>query len=78
MIIGYPNTDVQTRRATQNECLYSCFLSKNQPKEVEESLLDPHRIIGMQDKLKEFNMNKVWKLVPRSNNRTIIGAKWVF
>ena len=32
----------------------------------------------MQDELAEFERNKVWELVPKPNDRMIIGTKWVF
>ncbi|KAL8125113.1 hypothetical protein AgCh_012695 [Apium graveolens] len=41
LIIGDATSKVQTRRATQDECLYSSFLSQEEPKRVEEALLDP-------------------------------------
>ena len=41
LIIGDPSSGVQTRRSTQNECLFSCFLSKNERKKIDESLQDP-------------------------------------
>ena len=32
----------------------------------------------MQEELHQFERNKVWHLVERPQNRTVIGAKWVF
>ena len=32
----------------------------------------------MQEELNQFDRNKVWKLVPKPKNRTIIGTKWVY
>ena len=32
----------------------------------------------MQEELNEFERNKVWQLVPRPKNRSVIGTKWVF
>jgi len=32
----------------------------------------------MQEELHQFGRNKVWRLVPQSEDRTIIGTKWVF
>ncbi|KAL8124948.1 hypothetical protein AgCh_012574 [Apium graveolens] len=32
----------------------------------------------MQEELKEFERNKVWTLVPRPKDRSIVGTKWVF
>ncbi|CAM8959630.1 unnamed protein product [Rhodiola kirilowii] len=32
----------------------------------------------MHEELHQFESNKVWRLVPRPTERTIIGTKWVF
>ena len=40
LIIGDANASVQTRRATQDECLYSAFLSQDEPKVIEDALKD--------------------------------------
>ena len=32
----------------------------------------------MQEELNEFERNKVWQLVPRQKNRSVVGTKWVF
>ncbi len=32
----------------------------------------------MQEELNQFERNKVWNLVPRPNNCSIIGTKWIF
>ena len=69
---------VQTRRATQEECLYNSFLSKEEPKKVEEALLDPDWILAMQEELNQFERNKVWKLVPKPKGKNPIDTKWVF
>ena len=68
---------MRTRRATQNECLYGCFLSQIEPKNVDEALLDPDWIVAMQEELNQFERNKVWELVPAPRDRSIVGTKWV-
>ena len=78
LIIGDANEGVKTRSATQNECLYSSFLSQEEPKKVEDALQDPNWVLAMQEELNQFERNKVWKLVPRPKGRTVIGTKWVF
>ena len=78
LIIGDANEGVKTRSATQNECLYSSFLSQEEPKKVEDALQDPDWVLAMQEELNQFERNKVWKLVPRPKGRTVIGTKWVF
>ncbi|CAM8914252.1 unnamed protein product [Rhodiola kirilowii] len=32
----------------------------------------------MQEELHQFERNKVWRLVPRSKDKNVIGTKWVF
>ena len=32
----------------------------------------------MQEELYQFERNKVWHLIPKPKDRTIIGTKWVF
>ena len=78
MIIGNPEAGVQTRSATQNECLFHNFLSQEEPKKVEDALKDSDWVTAMQEELNEFERNKVWQLVPRPKNRSVVGTKWVF
>lgn len=47
LIIGDASASVKTRRATQEECLYSSFLSKEEPKRVKDALLDSDWILAM-------------------------------
>ena len=78
LIIGDENEGVKTISATQNECMYSIFLSHEEPKKFEDSLQDPDWVSAMQEELNQFKRNKLWKMVPRPNGRTVIGTKWVF
>ena len=32
----------------------------------------------MQEELNQFERNEVWELVPRPNDRSVIGPKWVY
>ena len=54
------------------------FLSKIEPKKVEEALEYPYWVISMQEKLNQFERHNVWKLVPKPKNKSIIGTKLVF
>jgi len=78
LIIGNPDAGVRTRTATSSECLYNSFLSQTEPKKVKEALLDADWVQAMQEELNEFERNKVWTLVPRPKNRSVVGTKWVF
>ena len=78
LIIGDPDAGIKTRSATENECLYHNFLSKEEPKKVEDALKDADWVTAMQEELNEFERNEVWKLVPRPKNRSVVGTKWIF
>ena len=78
LIIRDPEAGVRTRTTTSNECLYHSFLSQTEPKKVEEALQDADWVQAMPEELNKFKRNKVWTLVPRPKDKTIIGTKWVF
>ena len=72
------NYGVQTRSKLKNFCAFYAFLSNIEPKNVYEALADSNWITAMQEELHQFERNKVWHLVPRPKDRTIIRTKWVF
>ena len=47
-------------------------------KNVDDALCDEFWVLAMQEKLNQFERNKVWTLVPRLKHHPIIGTKWVF
>ena len=60
-----------------NLCAFNAFVSLTEPKNIKESILDPDWVAAMQEEVHEFERNKVWHLVPKPSNRTIIGTRWV-
>ncbi|KAI3745847.1 hypothetical protein L6452_08258 [Arctium lappa] len=68
----------ETRRSSGNICLFVNFISLIEPKKVDDALRDPNWVSAMQEELTEFTRNKVWNLVPRPSDKTVIGTKWVF
>ena len=48
------------------------------PKNFKETEHEKSWILAMQEKLGQFERNKVWTLVPRPTNYPIIGTKWVY
>ncbi|KAI3681450.1 hypothetical protein L6452_36246 [Arctium lappa] len=54
------------------------FLSSLEPKKASEALRDPDWILAMQDELLQFERNKVWRLIPLLEGKSVIGTKWVF
>ena len=77
-IIGDPNQGIKTRFSYRNICEYVAFLSNIEPKNVKEALEDDCWIIVMQKELNQFERSKVWNLVPKLNDHSIIGTKWIF
>jgi len=63
LIIGNPDQGITTRRS--NEVISnSCFVSKFEPNNVKEALINELWIEAMQEKLNQFKRSKVWDLVP--------------
>jgi len=77
-ILSDINTGVQTRSKIKNFCAFYAFLFNVEPKNVHEALEDSDWVTTMQEELHQFERNKVWHLVPRPKDRSIIGTKWVF
>ncbi|MCH79544.1 gag-protease polyprotein [Trifolium medium] len=77
LIIGNPNQGIATRR-TNEAVTNSCFVSKVEPKNVKEALIDEFWIEAMQDELNQFRRSEVWDLVPRPDGVNVIGTKWVY
>jgi len=76
-IIGDINQRVFTRRKlTYYE--HVAFVSQIEPKNVNDALNDRNWVIAIQDELNQFIRNKVWSMVPRSDEMNVIGTKWVF
>jgi len=69
------NIRVQTGSKLKNFCTFYAFLSNIEPQNVHEALLDFDWVIAMEEELHQFERNKVWHLVPRPKDRSIIGTK---
>nr|GEV04713.1 retrovirus-related Pol polyprotein from transposon TNT 1-94 [Tanacetum cinerariifolium] len=59
-------------------CMFTCFLSQEEPKRVHQALKDPSWIEAMQEDLLQFKMQKVWVLVDLPKGKRAIGSKWDF
>ena len=59
-------------------CAFSAYVSLIEPKNIKEALLDSDWISAMQEELNQFERRRVWNLVPKPQNRTVIGTRWVF
>nr|GEV11802.1 hypothetical protein [Tanacetum cinerariifolium] len=58
-------------------CLFSCFLSQEEPKNIFDALKDPSWVEAMQEKLLQFKIQNVWVLVDCPKGVRHIGTKWV-
>nr|GEX63173.1 hypothetical protein [Tanacetum cinerariifolium] len=58
-------------------CLFSCFLSQEEPKKIFDALKDPIWVEAMQEELLQFKIQNVWVLVDCPKGVRPIGIKWV-
>jgi len=79
-IIGDINEGVQTRTKLikDSEQSHVAFLSMTEPKNFEEASQEDNWIRAMNEELDQIEKNNTWELVPRPENKNVIGSKWVF
>jgi hypothetical protein len=79
-IIGDINEGVQTRRKLIKDTKQShvAFLSMIEPTNFEEASQEEDWIRAMNEELDQIEKNNTWELVPRPENKNVIGSKWVF
>nr|GEW13551.1 Gag-Pol polyprotein [Tanacetum cinerariifolium] len=58
-------------------CLFSCFLSEEEPKKIFDALKDPSWVEAMQEELLQFKIQNFWILVDCPKGVRPIGIKWV-
>nr|GEW92089.1 hypothetical protein [Tanacetum cinerariifolium] len=56
-------------------CMFACFLSQEEPKQIHQALKDPSWIEAMQEELLQFKMQKVWVLVDLPKGQRAICSK---
>ncbi|GJY30587.1 putative ribonuclease H-like domain-containing protein [Tanacetum coccineum] len=62
----------------QQHCLFTCFLSQEEPKKIFEALKDDSWVEAMQVELLQFRLQQVWILVDLPHGEKVIGTKWVY
>ncbi|GJS62891.1 ribonuclease H-like domain-containing protein [Tanacetum coccineum] len=58
-------------------CLFSCFLSQEEPKKIIDALKDESWVEAIQEELLQFQIQNVWVLVDCPKGVRPIGTKWV-
>jgi hypothetical protein len=78
-IIGNKDTGVETRRRICSlEQTHLSLSSTIEPKFFEEANKDGFWNKAMDEEFDQIEKNDTWELVPRPNNKNVIGTKWVF
>ena len=67
-----------TRSSPRNICNNLAFVSQVEPKNVQEVLINEYCVMAMHEELNQFKRNNLWTFVPKPDNHTIIGTRWVF
>ncbi|KAK9064963.1 hypothetical protein SSX86_016346 [Deinandra increscens subsp. villosa] len=61
-----------------NSCIFSCFISQEEPTSVAAALKDDNWIEAMQVELLQFKLLNVWRLVEALKGVEPIPVKWIF
>ena len=74
------NEGVQTRRKLikETEQSHVAFLSMTEPTNFEEASQKEDWIRATNEELDQIEKNNTWELVPRPEDKNVIGSKWVF
>ena len=59
-------------------CLYNCFISQVEPKNVQMALKENSWVEAMQEELAQFQKLQVWTLVDLPVGEYAIGTRWIF
>lgn len=83
LVIGDKNAGILTRgkakhveqaQMAEHFCLIADFIPQN----VSEALNNQFWLNAMKEEISQIEKNKTWELVPRPDNKNVIGGKWIF
>ncbi|GKA68662.1 hypothetical protein Tco_0768579 [Tanacetum coccineum] len=74
----FSSVQQRTNHKVFQNCLFTYFLSQDEPKKVIQALKDSIWIEAMQEELLQFKLQEVWTLVELPNGKRAIRSKWVF
>ena len=49
-----------------------------EPNSIKEACKDENCVNAMNEELDQIEKNQTWEIVPRPQNKNVIGTKWVF
>ncbi|GJZ80539.1 ribonuclease H-like domain-containing protein [Tanacetum coccineum] len=73
--VSYIQKQRRNNRKDFQHCLFTCFLSQNEPKKTSKALEDESWVDAMQEELLQFKIQKVWILVDLPYGKKAIGTK---
>ena len=75
LIISYHNAGMRTQSFSSKIFFaFNAFISQVEPKNIKEAVLKADWICTMKEELIQFERNKIWHLVPRPDDRSVIGT----
>nr|GFA71481.1 putative ribonuclease H-like domain-containing protein [Tanacetum cinerariifolium] len=80
-VIGNPSQSVRTRRQLESDaeiCMFALTVSRTEPKNIKEAMVDSALIESMQEELHQFDRLDVWELVDRPLCTNVINLKWLW
>nr|GFA81609.1 retrovirus-related Pol polyprotein from transposon TNT 1-94 [Tanacetum cinerariifolium] len=80
-VTGNPSQTVRTRRQLESDgemCMFALTVSRTEPKNIKEAMVDSTWIESMQEELHQFDRLEVWELVDRPLCKNFINMKWLW
>nr|GEV45027.1 hypothetical protein [Tanacetum cinerariifolium] len=77
-LVSYIQKQQRNNHKDFQHCLFACFLSQIEPKNISQALEDESWVDAMQEELLQFKIQKVWTLVDLPFGKKAIGTKWVY
>ncbi|GKB50801.1 hypothetical protein Tco_0901554, partial [Tanacetum coccineum] len=77
-VIGNPSQLIRTRCQLETDgeiCMFALTMSRTEPKNIKEAMVDYAWIESMQEELHQFDRLDVWELVDRPLCKTVINLK---
>ncbi|GJU31578.1 retrovirus-related pol polyprotein from transposon TNT 1-94 [Tanacetum coccineum] len=80
-VLGNPSQPVKTRGQLDTDgemCVFALTVSRTEPKNVKEAMVDHAWIEAMQEELHQFERLNVWELVDRPYCQNVNNLKWLW